>query len=109
MLLHALPLFHGDGLFVSSNVALATGASLQLLPRFDTGEVIAALPRATVFMGVPTSTHRLLGDKRLTPRGLQRHAALHLRLGAARSGRCSATSRRERGTRIVERYGATRR
>ena len=53
VLLHALPLFHGHGLFVSSNVALAAGARLQLLPRFDIGEVIDALPTGDGLHGRP--------------------------------------------------------
>ena len=106
VLLHALPLFHGHGLFVSSNVALAAGARLQLLPRFDAGEVIDALPRATVFMGVPTFYHRLLGDERLTP-----ESCSAMRLFTCGSAPLAAAVQRAFATRtgheIVERYGAT--
>jgi malonyl-CoA/methylmalonyl-CoA synthetase len=106
VLLHALPLFHGHGLFVSSNVALAAGARMQLLPRFDTGEVIDALPRATVFMGVPTYYHRLLGDERLTP-----ESCSGMRLFTCGSAPLAAAVQRAFATRtgheIVERYGAT--
>ncbi|MFP3423410.1 hypothetical protein R0K19_29020, partial [Bacillus sp. SIMBA_161] len=43
------------------NSMMAAGASIELLPRFDADEVVAALPRTTVFMGVPTFYSRLLG------------------------------------------------
>ena len=35
-LLHALPLYHVHGLFTAINTVMAAGASLDLLPRFDT-------------------------------------------------------------------------
>lgn len=60
VLLHALPLFHVHGLFVALHTALITGARIDLLPRFDVSDVIASLPEATVFMGVPTHYTRLL-------------------------------------------------
>jgi malonyl-CoA/methylmalonyl-CoA synthetase len=35
VLLHALPIFHIHGLFISANTVLAAGASMIFLPRFD--------------------------------------------------------------------------
>jgi malonyl-CoA/methylmalonyl-CoA synthetase len=106
VLLHALPLFHGHGIFVSSNVALAAGARLLLQLRFEAREVIDALPRATVFMGVPTYYGRLLADERLTP-----GACRSMRLFTSGSAPLAATDHREfaarTGHEIVERYGAT--
>ncbi len=67
VLLHALPIFHVHGLFVASNVALMSGASMLFLPKFDADEVFRLMPRATVMMGVPTFYVRLLADPRLTP------------------------------------------
>lgn len=64
VLIHALPLFHIHGLFISLNTALLAGARVRLLPRFDPSLVLDALPGATVFMGVPTYYVRLLGDAR---------------------------------------------
>lgn len=75
VLVHALPLFHIHGLFISLNTALLAGTKLRLLPRFDVGLVLDALPGATVFMGVPTYYVRLLGDARF-----DRSAARDLRL-----------------------------
>jgi len=54
VLLHTLPLFHVHGLFAAINTVLASGASLILLPKFSAPEVLAHLPQASVYMGVPT-------------------------------------------------------
>src|SRR5690606_26294830 len=64
VLLHALPLFHIHGLFVASHCALLNGSKMIFLPKFDSTETIRHLPRATVFMGVPTYYVRLLADPR---------------------------------------------
>ena len=63
-LLHVLPIFHVHGLFVATNCAIASGASLVLAPRFDVEVVLNALPTCTVMMGVPTFYTRLLADDR---------------------------------------------
>ncbi len=57
-----LPLFHVFGQTVALNVAVASGACLTLLPRFDAGHAlrIVAEHRVTVFMGVPTMYVALL-------------------------------------------------
>jgi malonyl-CoA/methylmalonyl-CoA synthetase len=62
VLLHTLPLFHVHGLFVASHGALLNGSKMIFLPKFDSAEVIRHLPRATVFMGVPTYYVRLVAD-----------------------------------------------
>ncbi len=62
VLLHALPLFHIHGLFVACHGALLNGSKMIFLSKFDSAEVIRHLPRATVFMGVPTFYVRLLAD-----------------------------------------------
>lgn len=106
VLLHALPLFHGHGLFVSSAVALAAGAALLLHRKFEAEAVIDALPRATVFMGVPTFYHRLLASERLTP---DRSKALRLFTcgSAPLSSEVHREFQRRTGQGILERYGAT--
>ncbi len=57
-----LPLFHVFGQTVALNVAVAAGACLTLLPRFDAGHAqrILAGHRVTVFEGVPTMYVALL-------------------------------------------------
>jgi malonyl-CoA/methylmalonyl-CoA synthetase len=106
VLLHALPIFHTHGLFVATNVILASGASMIFLPRFDLAEVMAALPRATVMMGVPTFYTRLLSEP-----AFDAAAARHMRLFISGSAPLSAETHREFSARtghaILERYGMT--
>ncbi len=106
VLLHALPLFHAHGLFVAVNTVLAAGASMILLPRFDAGDVLGWLPRASVFMGVPTYYVRLLGET-----GLTREVAAGIRLFVSGSAPLLAETHRafaaRTGHQILERYGMT--
>jgi malonyl-CoA/methylmalonyl-CoA synthetase len=106
VLLHALPIFHTHGLFVATNITLVSGASMILLPKFDTDAIFALMPRATVLMGVPTFYVRLLQDKRLSP-----DTTRHMRLFIAGSAPLLAETHREwtaaTGHAILERYGMT--
>jgi long-chain acyl-CoA synthetase len=56
VILGALPLFHSFGQTCALNAAVACGAALTLIPRFEPGKTleIVARDRATVFEGVPT-------------------------------------------------------
>ena len=83
VLIHALPIFHVHGLFVASHGALLAGAQDALVRPLRRRRVIARLPRATVFMGVPTLYVRLLGEPALTRDACRNMRALHQRLGAA--------------------------
>ena len=58
-----LPLFHSFGQTVTLNAAMASGASLLLLPRFDAATALdlMATNGATVFAGVPTMYSAMLG------------------------------------------------
>lgn len=60
VLLHALPMFHVHGLFIALGCVLLSGSRMLFLPRFDVDAALAALPRATAMMGVPTYYTRLL-------------------------------------------------
>ncbi|MGI1663581.1 malonate--CoA ligase [Palleronia sp. KMU-117] len=106
VLLHALPIFHTHGLFVATNVVLATGGAMIFLPRFDLDAVVAALPRATAMMGVPTFYTRLLDDARLT-----RDLVAHMRLFVSGSAPLLKETHRQFAARtghaILERYGMT--
>ncbi len=106
VLLHALPIFHTHGLFVATNVTLAAGASMLFQPGFDAARVMAALPDATVMMGVPTFYIRLLGEP-----GFGRDLVGHMRLFISGSAPLSAEIHREfvhrTGHAILERYGMT--
>jgi len=106
VLIHALPIFHTHGLFVASNVALLSGATMLFLPRFDPDAIFRLMPRATTLMGVPTFYVRLLRDERLT-----RGATAHMRLFVSGSAPLLAETHREwharTGHAILERYGMT--
>jgi malonyl-CoA/methylmalonyl-CoA synthetase len=106
VLLHALPIFHTHGLFTAATTTLFAGGSLLFLPRFDPDEVLAALPRATSMMGVPTYYVRLLQHP-----GLTREATRHVRLFTSGSAPLLPETHRgwqERtGHAILERYGMT--
>jgi malonyl-CoA/methylmalonyl-CoA synthetase len=104
VLIHALPIFHVHGLFVASHGALLSGSKMIWLARFDPKVVIAHLPEATVFMGVPTLYVRLLAEP-----GLTREACRHMRLFISGSAPLlieTFNAFRERsGHTILERYG----
>jgi malonyl-CoA/methylmalonyl-CoA synthetase len=103
-LIHALPIFHVHGLFVASHGALLAGAKMIWLNRFDPAVVVARLPEASMFMGVPTLYVRLLAEPRLT-----REACRSMRLfisGSAPLLLETFTAWQERtGHVILERYG----
>ncbi len=104
VLLHALPIFHVHGLFVASHGALLNGSKMIWLPRFDPKEVIRRLPRATVFMGVPTMYVRLLDEP-----AFDAQACRGMRLFVSGSAPLLADTFRQfevrTGHRILERYG----
>ncbi len=105
-LIHALPIFHTHGLFVAMNTALISGAHVRLMETFSVDAIIAALPTATMMMGVPTFYTRLLDDDRFT------HAlASTMRLFISGSAPLLAETHTAfedlTGHRILERYGMT--
>ncbi len=106
VLLHALPIFHTHGLFVATNVTLAAGGGMILLPKFDAAAIRRFLPQATMLMGVPTFYTRLLAEP-----WLDRRACGHMRLfvsGSAPLLEETHRAWRERtGHAILERYGMT--
>ncbi len=106
VLIHTLPIFHTHGLFVATNVALLAGAKMIFQSRFDADAVIAALPRATAFMGVPTFYVRLLDHP-----GLTKESCADIRLFVSGSAPLLADTHRQwrarTGHAILERYGMT--
>jgi long-chain acyl-CoA synthetase len=62
IILGALPLFHAFGQTCTLNTAVASGATLVPVPRFDPERVLATIERdrVTVFAGVPTMFAALL-------------------------------------------------
>lgn len=105
-LLHALPIFHTHGLFVATNVALAAGSGMILLPKFDLDVMIDWMPKATTMMGVPTFYTRLLGDARFT-KDLVSHMRLFVSGSAPLLAETHIQFQERTGHRILERYGMT--
>ena len=105
-LIHALPIFHTHGLFVAANMALASGATMLFLERFDADEVVSLMDEATVLMGVPTFYTRLLRSERLN-----REAVAGMRLFVSGSAPLSTRDHEDFAARtghaILERYGMT--
>jgi malonyl-CoA/methylmalonyl-CoA synthetase len=106
VLLHALPLFHAHGLFVACHCALLNGSLMLFLPKFEARTVLDWLPRATVFMGVPTYYTRLLAEPDF---GRQHCNAMRLFIsGSAPLLEQTFAAFQERtGHTILERYGMT--
>ncbi|MDP9046304.1 MAG: malonyl-CoA synthase [Pseudomonadota bacterium] len=104
VLIHALPIFHVHGLFVAAHGALLNGSTMLWLNRFEARAVVAQLPRATIFMGVPTLYVRLLEEPALT-----RDASRHMRLFISGSAPLLLDTferfRDRTGHTILERYG----
>jgi len=104
VLIHALPIFHVHGLFVAIHAALLSGSPMLWMAKFDPRRAIEWMPRATVFMGVPTLYVRMLAEASLT-----REASQHMRLFIAGSAPLLLETFNEwqerTGHTILERYG----
>jgi len=105
-LLHALPIFHVHGLYVALNTAFLSAASMIWFNKFDVKAMIAAMPQATLMMGVPTFYTRLLADPAFTA-----ETARGMRLFISGSAPLLAETHRDFAARcghpILERYGMT--
>jgi len=64
VIMGCLPLFHSFGLTCGLNVAIVSGSTLTLLPRFDPGKALEIIARdeVTIFEGVPTMYAAMLND-----------------------------------------------
>jgi malonyl-CoA/methylmalonyl-CoA synthetase len=104
VLIHALPIFHVHGLFVASHGALMSGSKMIWFSKFEPRAVLARLPQATVFMGVPTLYVRLLGEP-----ALSREACAHMRVFISGSAPLLIDTfegfHARTGHTILERYG----
>ncbi|MHA7873075.1 MAG: AMP-binding protein, partial [Hyphococcus sp.] len=104
VLLHALPIFHIHGLFVALHTTMLSACEILFLPKFDAAAVRAALPRASVMMGVPTFYARLLAEPEFG-----KDDAAHMRLFISGSAPLTeevfAAFEARTGHRILERYG----
>ncbi|MEJ8822979.1 malonyl-CoA synthase [Variovorax humicola] len=104
VLIHALPIFHVHGLFVALHGALLNGSRMLWFGKFEPKRVVAKLPDATVFMGVPTLYVRMLAEP-----GLTKEAVRNMRLFVAGSAPLLIETfnewRERTGHTILERYG----
>jgi acyl-CoA synthetase (AMP-forming)/AMP-acid ligase II len=100
----ALPLFHVHGLVAGLLGSLSAGASATVLERFSPEGVLDAVAGgATLFFGVPTMYHRLVGSGRAAELG-------RLRLCVSGSAPLPADLWRRAGSsgvQVLERYGMT--
>lgn len=102
----SLPLFHVHGLGAGLFGSLCAGASMVVVPRFEPEVVLdTARDRAgSLFFGVPTMYHRLLGSGRSSE-------LARLRLCVSGSAALPAplwrSLRTEGGVAVLERYGMT--
>ena len=104
VLLHVLPIFHVHGLFVALHGALLSGSKMIWHNKFDPDAVIAALPRATVMMGVPTMYVRLLDNAGFTSKAA-RNMRLFISGSAPLLKETFVQFEARLGKRILERYG----
>jgi malonyl-CoA/methylmalonyl-CoA synthetase len=113
-LIHALPLHHVHGICVALLCAFCSGASTELLPRYEPGQVLESLGRASVLMSVPTQHKRLVDHLDALPEAERRWHEGRLRaLRLITSG--SAKLPEQLGRRLqelsgqypLERYGMT--
>jgi malonyl-CoA/methylmalonyl-CoA synthetase len=106
VLLHALPIFHVHGLFVALHCAMVSRSRLLFLPHFDAAQVCSLLPRATVFMGVPTYYTRLLALPEFDMQACQ-GMRLFISGSAPLLTETFEQFQRRTGHTILERYGLT--
>jgi malonyl-CoA/methylmalonyl-CoA synthetase len=113
-LIHALPLHHVHGICVALLCAFCAGASTELLPRYEPGQILGSAARASVLMSVPTQHKRLVDYLHALPEPeRQQHAQALRALRLITSG--SAKLPEQLGCRLqalsgqypLERYGMT--
>lgn len=103
-LVHALPLHHLHGLGTALFTALAAGACVELLPRFEPSLVLSTIREGSVWMAVPTTIARVVA----TP-GAERLSALRLTTNGSAGLPRVLSDRFEElaGVRPLERFGMT--
>jgi malonyl-CoA/methylmalonyl-CoA synthetase len=113
-LVHALPLHHVHGIIVALLCAFCSGASTELLPRYEPARVLEAAAQASVLMSVPTQHKRLVDHlDGLSPaeRALHEQSLRALRLITSGSAKLPEQLGRRlealSGQYPLERYGMT--
>jgi malonyl-CoA/methylmalonyl-CoA synthetase len=106
VLLHTLPIFHVHGLFVALNTVLMNGTGMIFHGRFTPEDTVRDLPKATVFMGVPTYYVRLLAHAAFTKESA-RTVRLFISGSAPLLDETFRAFEERTGKQILERYGMT--
>ena len=105
-LLHALPIFHVHGLYVALNTAFLAAAEIIWLTKSDVKAMTAAMPSATLMMGVPTFYTRLLSEESFT-RDVTANMRLFISGSAPLLAETHSAFSARTGHAILERYGMT--
>ena len=106
VLIHALPIFHAHGLFISLNMVLTVGASVHYMAKFDADKVIDKLPISTALLGVPTFYTRLLDHPKLS-RDITQNIRIFVSGSAPMLKETHMQWQDRTGKTIIERYGLT--
>ena len=106
VLLHALPIYHTHGLFVATNIALASGSQIRFLRKFSEDDIITNLPSTTVMMGVPTFYTRLLANREFN-KEITKNMRLFISGSAPLLKETHEKFQYVTGHKILERYGMT--
>ncbi len=106
VLLHALPIYHTHGLFVATNIALASGSQIRFLRKFNEDDIIVNLPSTTVMMGVPTFYTRLLANSEFN-KEITKNMRLFISGSAPLLKETHEKFQYVTGHKILERYGMT--
>jgi long-chain acyl-CoA synthetase len=104
----ALPFFHVFANTALLNHAMATGASIAMVPRFETKQVLATIQkyRCTGFPGVPTMFQAMLDHPDLAKTDLS-SLKVCISGGAPMPGPVHVRFEETTGVRLVEGYGLT--
>lgn len=104
----ALPFFHVFANTALLNHAMVTGASIAMVPRFEAGQVLAAIEKykATGFPGVPTMFQALLDHPKLKKTDIS-SLRVCISGGAPMPAPVHTKFEEVTGVRVVEGYGLT--
>jgi len=107
-ILGVLPLFHVFANTCVLNRTIANGGAMVLLPRFDAGQVLAAIARlrATALIGVPTMYQALLDHPGIAKADLSSLRAC-ISGGAPMPAELKRRFEETTGARLIEGYGLT--
>lgn len=106
VLLHALPFYHVHGMLIAFHCTIFSKSSTIFLNKYIVTDVINWMPKATVFMGVPTFYSRLLNSN-----NFKKETTLNVRLfvcgSAPLTEKLFNNFKKLTGKAILQRYGMT--